>query len=145
MSPLISLLYVSEANHMLPEGENPVEGIVEVALSRNPKLDVTGALVFTGPHFAQVLEGPKAGVDELLTSIRRDPRHRNMHVVQAVEIAEREFPYWSLAYAGPSLYVDRHLRPLVEWRATGSGEEGMQAQRLIKMMRAFAQEQKRTA
>jgi hypothetical protein len=126
---LISLLYVSKATQP-PE---PVEAIVEVALSRNAALDVTGALLFTGSHFAQVLEGPAEGVDELMVSILRDTRHRDVDVIETVEIPERRFAGWSLAYAGPSLFVDRHLRPLVEKRG---GRE--QAAQLIRLMREFA-------
>jgi hypothetical protein len=133
---LVSLLYVSEATHSLPGGGDPVEAIVEVALSRNAALDVTGALIFTGNHFAQVLEGPPAAVAELMVSISRDERHGHVDVVETASIAERRFPDWSLAYAGPSVFVDRHIAPLLQG-PTGR-EASDRAARLIRLMREFA-------
>lgn len=133
---LISLLYVSEAIHQLPEGDNPVDDIVEVAQSRNAALDVTGALVFTGRNFAQVLEGSRAAVEELMLSINKDERHRDVDVITVEEITERRFPGWALAYAGPSVFVDRHIRPLVE-KDVGNGFEELAADMLISLMREF--------
>lgn len=132
---LFSLLYVSEATPAL--GENGVDAIVEVALARNADLGVTGSLVFTGPHFAQVLEGGKESVDELMVRIERDERHRNLFVLEAVDIPARRFPNWGLAYAGPSLFVDRHLRPLVE-RQAGGGRQAVMSRQLITLMMEFA-------
>lgn len=132
---LSSLLYVSEATPAL--GEDGVNAIVEVALARNADLGVTGSLVFTGPHFAQVLEGRKESVDELMVGIERDERHRNMLVLEAADIPARRFPNWSLAYAGPSLFVDRHLRPLVERQASG-GRQAVISRQLITLMMEFA-------
>lgn len=132
---LVSLLYVSEATSGL--GEDEVEAIVEVALARNGDLNVTGSLVFTGPHFAQVLEGPKESEDELMASIEGDDRHRNIYVIECIQIPACRFPDWRLAYAGPSLFVDRHLRPLVE-RQASSGRQAVMSRQLIALMREFA-------
>ena len=112
MVPVTSLLYVSRSLLHLPRDEHELEAIVNVALDRNAKLLVTGALVFTGKRFAQVLEGSAGAVDELMTSICRDRRHTDVDVVQVVELEKRRFPDWSMAYCGPSTYVDRHISPL---------------------------------
>jgi len=130
-SDLISLLYVSQAADGL--AANAVDEIVAVAVSRNAALDITGALVFTGPHFAQVLEGPRGRIEELMTSIERDPRHRDVEVLEVTDIQERCFAKWSLAYAGPSLFVDQHLRPLVEKREDVLASP----RRLIDLMQEF--------
>lgn len=135
---LISLLYVSQAAQALDEGG--VNPIVDIAMSRNQTLDVTGALLFTGPHFAQVLEGPRAGVEELMVSIERDERHFDVDVLEVADIRERRFPQWSLAYAGPSLFVERHLRTLVEQR-----EEHSSPRRLIDLMQEFVSPRQRQA
>ena len=100
-------------------------------------MDVTGALVFTGKNFAQVLEGRREAVEELMQSINKDERHRDVDVVAVDEIKERRFPGWSLAYAGPSIFVDRHIRPLVE-KNVGGGFEELAADMLISLMREFA-------
>lgn len=82
-----------------------VEKIVAVSRPRNHELDVTGALLFTGDRFAQLLEGPQQGVAALQQSIFRDPRHLQVTTIHSHDIDEREFLGWSLAYAGPSRLV----------------------------------------
>ncbi|MDQ3139288.1 MAG: BLUF domain-containing protein [Pseudomonadota bacterium] len=136
---MTSLLYVSEATHRLPEGNDLVAAIVTVAQARNPALEITGALIFTGAHFAQILEGPEASIEALMENIGRDERHRGIDVVETRRISKRRFADWSLAYAGPSLFIDRHIRPLVEKRIAG-GRETIMAAQLVALMREFTQD-----
>lgn len=133
---LTSLLYVSEARHRLPEGDDLVAAIVTVAQAGNPALEITGALIFTGAHFAQILEGPEPSIDVLVESIGRDERHRGVDIVETRRISKRRFADWSLAYAGPSLFVDLHIRPLVEKRVAG-GREAMMAAQLVALVCEF--------
>ncbi|HEX9954984.1 MAG TPA: BLUF domain-containing protein, partial [Allosphingosinicella sp.] len=98
-----------------PRDSSQVADIVDVARARNSGLSVTGALVFSEQSFAQVLEGPAAAVEELMASIERDPRHHRLSVlIDASLAAGRRFSDWSMAYSGPSLYVERHIRPLLQ-------------------------------
>jgi hypothetical protein len=109
----ISLLYVS--NSLLDAAEEGPElnDVVAVARARNAALGVTGALVLARSHFAQVLEGERFAVDELMLSIRRDYRHTGINVVDVADISERRFTEWSMAYAGASTYVARQIAPLL--------------------------------
>lgn len=138
---LISLLYVSKATPAA-DADDRVQAIVDVSIPRNAALNVTGALVFTGPYFAQVLEGPEEGVEELMVSIRRDRRHWDVDVVEIVEIPARRFPGWSLAYSGSASFVDQHLRALVEERVEGL-REPILAERLIYLMHEFVSQSTR--
>jgi len=104
-------LYVSRAVLAAGDAEQEVGEIVARARTRNRRLSLTGALIFTGHHFAQLLEGPEAGVDEIMSAIRRDPRHHSLHSSEEA-IERRSFQQWSLAYSGPSTYVDRRIRRL---------------------------------
>lgn len=107
-----SLLYVSKS--LLPHGgREELERILTAARSRNKALGVSGALIFTGANFAQVLEGPQAAIDELMVSIASDPRHTSLKLVRTDELEERRFGSWSMAYSGTSLYVDHHICPLL--------------------------------
>ena len=133
--PLVSLLYVSIAAPRLAKAN--LTEIVEVARSRNAALDVSGALVFTGDHFAQVLEGPEEAIDQLMGSILRDPRHSAVNVVERPQIEERRFARWSLAYSGPSLFVERHITPLLG--TDGADKAPLQSRRLIGLMHEFAE------
>ncbi len=126
------VFYVSFKTTPWPLDEPDLAAITEVAQSRNADLDVTGALVSTQRHFSQVLEGPPAGVDAIMDSIARDPRHRAMRIVEVRPAQHRLFPEWSLAYAGRATYVGAMIAPLVE------GGTEPDAQRLMACIRKFA-------
>jgi len=70
---------------------------------------LTGALVFSGRYFVQILEGSAASVDNLLGIIRADARHSNMIVINDRSIERRSFSKWRMAYVGPSVFVDRQV------------------------------------
>ena len=110
---LSSLLYISRSKIPPPDAVAGVHAIVETALSRNPTLGITGALLFTGDHFAQVLEGDRGSIEILMADICRDPRHDQILIVHQGPIAERRFADWSLAYLGPSQFVSRHVTRLL--------------------------------
>ena len=90
-----------------------VEAIVSTARARNPGLGLTGALLFTGEYFAQVLEGMVASVGQLMARVAQDPRHNMVMVVAREPIVARRFANWSMAYSGPSQFVARHVSRLL--------------------------------
>jgi len=110
---LSSLLYISRSKIPLPDAVAGVHDIVATALSRNPTLGITGALLFTGDHFAQVLEGDGGSIEILMADICRDPRHDKIAIVHQGRLAKRRFADWSLAYMGPSQFVSRHVTRLL--------------------------------
>lgn len=136
MIMLASLLYVSRSRLDAVEGAAQVEHIVELARLRNERLGVTGALIFTGASFAQVIEGSAAAVAELIARIQEDSRHENVRVVENDRIEERRFGPWQMAYSGPSFYVNRHIKPLLTGEINES-DRGARAKRLIKLMQEF--------
>ena len=134
-----SLLYVSRSNLQLPSQAAEVDEIVRVAQGRNSALGVTGALVFTEKHFAQNLEGPEEAVTELMESIARDPRHRDLEVVYSDNIAAARFAMWTMAYAGPSTFVAGNVLPLTDSAPAAARRRA--AERLIMLMQQFAEAQ----
>jgi hypothetical protein len=130
------LLYVSRSLLRLPEEAGEVDRIAAVARRENERLAVTGALVFTRAHFAQVLEGEKDAVDTLMQRIRADSRHESVTVVSQGGRDGRLFPRWSMAYSGGSLYVDRHIKPLLSPAAEQDATERL-AGKLVRLMREF--------
>jgi phytoene dehydrogenase-like protein len=132
---LTSLLYVSRSMLDLPRQAAEVDAIVAASLPRNQRLDVTGALVFTERHFAQYFEGPRASIDELMASIRRDPRHCEVQVVLDREVPARRFGAWAMAYAGPSTFVAGNVLPLTDMLPPA--QQLKAAERLIELMRQF--------
>ena len=133
---LKSLLYVSRSRMTLAESSSQVEDIVRLAQVANQALGVTGALISTEADFAQLIEGSEAAVDKLMAKILVDPRHEDVRVVKISEIQERRFDGWWMAYSGPSIFVNRHIKPLLTGHINES-DRGPRAERLIKLMQEF--------
>ena len=127
-----SLLYISRRRAT----DGDIVNIVDAARARNARLQVTGALIATDARFAQILEGSHAAVDELMDSIRRDRRHEHVDVVQDRQTGKREFPIWSMAYSGRSVFAESLIGALA---TNGSDElEDRHLKRLQDFMREFA-------
>lgn len=91
------LLYFSEAHDGTTR--NMVEvfaEILDVSQSNNKARRITGCLLACNGWFMQVLEGPGPEIGTTYASIERDPRHRNLRLVQVVPVNERRFPDWSM-------------------------------------------------
>ncbi len=91
---MITLTYVSDATARLQSGD--VFKIVEASARNNSRRDLTGFLIFSNDRFFQVLEGPAAEVDALLSTLSADDRHDNIRILLREEIAERSFPNWGM-------------------------------------------------
>jgi hypothetical protein len=117
-----SLLYVSRSLLRQPDEAREIDNILAVARTRNANLNLTGALAFTETHFAQVLEGSRSAIDELMESIRRDRRHTDIQVTRVETLPERRFPDWRMAYSGPSIFVTNRIKPLLEESLHPSGK-----------------------
>ena len=111
---LKTLLYVSKSLIEPSDIGREIKGIVTAARTRNVERGVSGVLIFTEARFAQVIEGPETAIDILMASIIIDARHKQVTVVREESLKERRYANWSMAYSGPSLYVDRHVRPLLD-------------------------------
>ena len=108
-----SLLYVSKSLIAPERKAEAMRDIVLVAQSRNTSLGITGALIATDSHFAQLLEGTPEAIDEVMASISLDPRHTDVQVIQDSAIERRRFPKWSMAYSGLATYVAHYVEPLL--------------------------------
>jgi hypothetical protein len=121
-----SLLYVSRSLVHDDTAEVAIADIVTVSRRRNVDLGVCGALLFTGRKFAQVLEGPRVGVEELMASIVADGRHTDIITIQEGDIDRTRFSKWALAYCGPSAFVgrivDQALDDAAALRSSARGE-----------------------
>ena len=93
------LIYSSEATGEMARAD--LEQMLEESRIRNARRDITGVLVFVDGVFLQVLEGERDDVEDLMVSIRRDPRHRDLKVFHEEEIDQRVFPTWRMAYLSP--------------------------------------------
>ncbi|MGX9983413.1 BLUF domain-containing protein [Methylobacterium fujisawaense] len=104
MSDLYRLVYASKN---LLQGSEPevmaaVRQILDASQRNNAALAVTGALMFNAGAFAQVLEGPRRGVETTFERIQRDLRHDDVTVLQCGPAESRAFANWSMAFVGQS-------------------------------------------
>ena len=94
---LIHLVYASAAARGLSEQE-----ILSLALEvreHNQGLGVTGMFLYAEPSFFQVLEGPRAVVEQLYAHIAEDPRHLNLTKVFEGPVGHHHFSDWSTGLA----------------------------------------------
>ena len=111
------LIYISESCIEEVDQQLCVSQIVATANKNNARLETTGALLFTGTHFAQVLEGPAEVVAALIAGISKDSRHKNVRIVDNSLTSTRRFPDWKMAYFGPSQFVSCHVVRLLNARS----------------------------
>jgi hypothetical protein len=133
--PFIGLLYVSESCLAPEHAAAEIDRIMSVSIVRNAALDVNGALLFTGTFFAQRLEGPVEAVSQLMKSIEADSRHRNVRIIDNAAIATRKFSRWSMAYNGPSKFIERHIDRI--FRSPDKTPSPTEVHRLIRIMLEF--------
>ncbi|MFN7054189.1 BLUF domain-containing protein [Hyphomonas sp.] len=101
-SGLFRLVYVSTARPGLVDED--IEAILNASQSNNEERYITGYLVHNGTNFMQLIEGPRAEIDEIYSRIVTDPRHTGVVRILAEWCRERAFPNWSMNY----FRVDRH-------------------------------------
>ena len=77
-----------------------VRAILACSRRNNARDGITGGLLFSAGVFAQVLEGPASAVERTFERIQCDERHGEVTVLQAGPVAARDFPAWSMAFAG---------------------------------------------
>jgi blue light- and temperature-responsive anti-repressor len=85
-----------------PEVNEEMQSILTTSRVNNAKVQITGALLYNAGNFAQVLEGPLASIERTFERIQRDSRHSEVVVIQSGPVEAREFPEWSMAFAGSS-------------------------------------------
>lgn len=123
-------LYVSECRLPPSWADATITDIVAVSRARNATLGLTGALLFTGRRFAQFIEGPGDALAAVQASIERDARHVAIRAVLAGTCLSRRFDRWSLAYAGPSLFVSARVEAALA--------DARSADDLLHVLREFA-------
>jgi methanogenic corrinoid protein MtbC1 len=94
---LYTLSYRSSAK------EIPTEAAMAALLSqsreRNRALGVTGTLEYKDGYFQQWLEGPRSAVTEIWRSIRNDPRHGEIELLNEGVVAARVFGRWDMRWS----------------------------------------------
>ena len=90
---LVRLLYASRAVDM---GDEAISSILAHSRQYNPALGITGILCYGGGIFLQAIEGGRMAVSELYGHILKDPRHKDVVLLDFQEISERRFGGWTM-------------------------------------------------
>ena len=122
---------------MLPRGEaaSEIQSIMAVSNARNAAASVTGALLYTGARFAQWLEGDEAAVRDIMASIERDARHRDLVILEQCPAVARRFSEWSLVYLGHSTFASATVRRALAER---DAADGFARHSLVKLLQELA-------
>ena len=90
---LVRLIYASRA---VDASEADIEDILTQSRQFNPATGITGILCYGGGVFLQALEGGRDCISDLYGHIQKDPRHKDVVLLQYEEIAERRFGGWTM-------------------------------------------------
>ena len=133
---VLQVVYVSESRIQGSPDAAAAElaSLVARAAARNRELGLTGALLFNGRHFCQVLEGRRLAVGALLARIQADPRHTAITVVEHAMAPVRSFPHWSMARVEPHGDFDWTL---LDRLMTGFQREDRQRARSVVSMMQY--------
>ncbi len=96
---LVRLLYASRA---VDSSAGAVEAILSQSRQHNPASGITGILCYGGGIFLQAIEGGRMAVSELYGHIQRDPRHKDVVLLDYEEITERRFGGWTMGQVNMS-------------------------------------------
>ena len=131
------MVYVSSAASPLTRPE--LDDILQTSRRKNAALGVSGALLYAGGNWMQVLEGEQGAVETLFDSISHDPRHRGLLVLIRGRQETRQFRDWSMAFGDLDLvrgdagdYSDFLRRPTA---SADFGAEPGAAQKLLLSFR----------
>ncbi len=93
-----TLFYCSVATREMQD--NDILDILKVSREKNALHQITGILVYRrlGWEFFQILEGEKEEIFQLLDNISGDDRNTSVDLVYDMEIKERKFKDWSMAF-----------------------------------------------
>ena len=91
---LVRLIYASHFKANV--ASNELAAIHHTAVKNNPRVGVTGVLVFGDDQFIQCIEGGRSEVNRLFSAIESDKRHQDIQILDFSEISERDFEKWSM-------------------------------------------------
>ena len=81
-----------------PLDDKNLIGLLRKSRINNKRNHITGVLVFFNNQFIQCIEGEDADIEKLISNIRCDERNTEVTVLIDRQIAERNFPDWSMGF-----------------------------------------------
>ncbi|MGZ8956013.1 MAG: phosphate-starvation-inducible PsiE family protein [Methylovulum sp.] len=93
---MIQITYISIPTR--PISADDLIDILNNSRANNARLGVSGMLLFTGSIFIQLLEGDEKIIEELIETIKKDPRHKDFRVIEKKKISVREYADWTMGF-----------------------------------------------
>ena len=93
---LYYLIYTSIPARPMNEAE--LQELLHVAREANSRFEITGMLICLPESFTQLIEGPKAHIEQLYDNIQQDKRHFRITTLREGPIRARFFPDWAMAF-----------------------------------------------
>ena len=93
---MLSIAYVSAAVDVVTE--NDIATLLTQARANNQRDGLTGALLYHGGRFIQIIEGPDEVLLARYETIAADPRHHVIQVVRRQQVVERQFAEWTMGF-----------------------------------------------
>ncbi|WBA42488.1 BLUF domain-containing protein [Hymenobacter canadensis] len=90
------IIYLSSATK--PMSGDDLTKLLGQCRQNNEQLGITGALVYGGGQFMQIMEGDEAIVQALYDKVENDPRHTGVMKLADKDIPHRSFGSWSMAF-----------------------------------------------
>jgi hypothetical protein len=87
---------MSTASKLFSDEE--LKEILSASQVNNERDHITGMLLYSEDTFLQVLEGEKEALDKTYERILEDTRHKGVIELARGELAERNFPNWSMGF-----------------------------------------------
>lgn len=95
----MKLAYVSYMSHQSRlMSDQDVEQLLFQIREKNKRLAITGLLLLIQGKFVQYIEGPEPEIKNVYESIKADPRHNELLLLDSGKIEQRQFEDWSMAY-----------------------------------------------
>ena len=113
-------------------GKAEVERIIATARHHNPRLGITGMLVFGAGVFFQWIEGPRNSIIGLAQRLAADSRHDTLVVLdESEEVRERLFAEWDMELVS-AIDIREVLVDAIDNASDGSNVAALQ--RLLAML-----------
>ena len=94
---LKEIMYVSRST-VRPMSDLDMDDLLKNARQKNSDNNITGALLYDGKNFMQILEGDEQDVINVYKRILSDPRHKDIITLSNENVKMRCFGSWAMVY-----------------------------------------------
>ena len=131
------IMYSSDYCGELKDMPSDFASILSTARTQNPKLGITGVLLFDNGKFLQILEGEQFHLDALMENIKRDKRHNNIQLLVDAPISNRELENWNMEAFDITNTSEKDWELLKDFRDAYLANYKVSSKQLISWVRHF--------